>query len=159
MWFSLLFACATEAAPTPAAAPAKASVPSVAAPKASNTSAPSSVEGVAEQVSASGLKFYILKEGSGESPAQGQTVAVHYTGWLADGTKFDSSVDKGRPLVFPAGVGKVIRGWDESVLAMKLGEKRQIRVPPELGYGERGAGGVIPPGATLTFDMELMELR
>ena len=111
------------------------------------------------QESATGIKFYVLKEGSGDSPAPGQTVAVHYTGWLADGTKFDSSVDKGKLFVFPAGVGKVIKGWDESVLAMKVGEKRQIHVPPAMGYGERGAGGVIPPGATLTFDVELVELR
>ena len=162
MIFALVIACSNAATPPAETAPVKASLPpakQVASAPAVDTSKPSSVEGLPEQSTESGIKYWILKEGTGESPSMGQTVAVHYTGWLANGTKFDSSVDKGRLFVFPVGIKKVIRGWDESVLAMKVGEKRQIRVPPELGYGEKGAGGVIPPGATLTFDVELVELR
>ena len=122
-------------------------------------SSPSSVAGLAATTSPSGLVSYLLVPGSGGSPMPGQTVAVHYTGWLADGTKFDSSVDRKKPFTFPVGVGKVIKGWDEALLDMKVGEKRQIHVPPELGYGAKGAGGVIPPGATLIFDVELLQLR
>ena len=124
-----------------------------------DTTRPTVVAGLMEQTSPSGIHFYILRAGAGASPAPGQTVGVHYTGWLENGTKFDSSVDRGKLFTFPVGAGKVIKGWDESVLAMKVGEKRQIRVPPSLGYGDRGAGGLIPPGATLTFDVELVELR
>ena len=83
---------------------------------------------------------------------------VHYTGWLTDGKKFDSSVDRGQPLSFPLGAGRVIKGWDEGVAGMKVGGKRQLRVPPDLGYGPQGAGGVIPPNATLIFDVELVEV-
>lgn len=129
-----------------------------AAPANPETAAPSSVAGLQEQTSASGLRWYVLRPGAGASPMAGQTVAVHYTGWLQDGTKFDSSVDRGKLLTFPVGVGKVVKGWDEAVLDMKVGEKRQIIVPPALGYGERSAG-IIPPGATLIFDVELVELR
>ena len=86
-------------------------------------------------------------------------MAVHYSGWLTDGTMFDSSVERGKLFVFPVGIGRVIKGWDESVLEMKVGEKRQIHVPPQLAYGEKGAGGAIPPGATLIFDVELVQLR
>lgn len=123
------------------------------------SAAPSSVEGKEAKTTPSGLKYYVLQEGTGEKPAQGQTVGVHYTGWLTDGTKFDSSLDRGRPFTFPVGAGRVIKGWDEAVLDMKVGEKRQLHIPPELGYGERGAGNVIPPGATLVFDVELLELK
>lgn len=120
---------------------------------------PADVSALTAQSSPSGLTWYVLAEGSGPTPEKGQTVEVHYTGWLTDGTKFDSSHDRGKPITFPVGVGKVIPGWDEAVLAMKVGERRQLRIPPELGYGSRGAGGVIPPNATLVFDVELVGVR
>lgn len=105
----------------------------------------------------SGLKYYDFEVGSGQSPEAGQTVTVHYTGWLEDGTKFDSSLDRGRPFSFPIGVSQVISGWDEGVASMQVGGKRQLVIPPELGYGEQGAGGgIIPPNATLIFEVELL---
>ena len=97
--------------------------------------------------------------GTGAEATPGQTVSVHYTGWLTNGTKFDSSVDRGQPFVFPLGAGRVIKGWDVGVTGMKIGGKRKLTIPPELGYGARGAGGVIPPNATLVFDVELLGLK
>jgi peptidylprolyl isomerase len=107
----------------------------------------------------SGLKYRDITEGTGESPKNGQTVKVHYTGTLQDGTKFDSSRDRGQPFEFPIGLGRVIKGWDEGVLTMKIGGRRELVIPPDLGYGSRGAGGVIPPNATLIFDVELLGLK
>jgi peptidylprolyl isomerase len=110
----------------------------------------------------SGLQIIEVKEGTGPTPA-GKTAVVHYTGWLYEngqkGKKFDSSVDRGQPFDFPVGQGRVIKGWDEGVASMKVGGKRTLIIPPALGYGARGAGGVIPPNATLMFDVELLAVK
>jgi FKBP-type peptidyl-prolyl cis-trans isomerase FkpA len=112
-----------------------------------------------EVTTESGLKYIDLKVGDGREAQPGDTATVHYTGWLMDGKKFDSSVDRKDPFSFRVGAGQVIRGWDEGVAGMKVGGKRQLIIPPGLGYGARGAGGVIPPNATLKFDVELLGLR
>lgn len=104
----------------------------------------------------SGLKYVDEVVGTGDTPSKGQKVRVHYTGRLTDGKKFDSSVDRGQPFEFNIGVGQVIKGWDEGVMSMKVGGKRQLTIPPDLGYGARGAGGAIPPNAELIFDVELL---
>ena len=112
---------------------------------------------------ASGLSYEDTQPGTGATPARGQTCVMHYTGWLwvnaAKGAKFDSSVDRGRPFEFPLGMGRVIKGWDEGVASMKVGGKRTLLIPAALGYGDRGAAGVIPPGATLLFEVELLGVR
>lgn len=107
----------------------------------------------------SGLQYVDIVEGDGATPQPGQTVMVHYTGTLENGLKFDSSVDRGQPFSFKIGVGQVIQGWDEGVGTMQVGGKRKLIIPSELGYGARGAGGVIPPNATLLFDVELLRIQ
>ncbi len=110
-----------------------------------------------------GLQITDSKVGTGATPKTGQTCVMHYTGWLyengAKGKKFDSSVDRGQPFEFPIGVKRVIAGWDEGVATMKVGGKRTLIIPPQLGYGARGAGGVIPPNATLIFEVELLDVK
>ena len=105
---------------------------------------------------ASGLVYEELVVGEGAEASAGHHVTVHYTGWLTDGKKFDSSKDRNDPFVFGLGQGQVIKGWDEGVAGMKVGGKRKLTIPPQLGYGARGAGGVIPPNATLVFEVELL---
>ncbi len=107
----------------------------------------------------SGLEVHEVEQGFGEAARAGKTVSVHYTGYLQDGTKFDSSLDRGEPFSFPLGAGKVIRGWDEGLVGLKVGGRRKLIIPPELAYGSRGAGRLIPPGATLVFDVELLEVK
>jgi peptidylprolyl isomerase len=119
--------------------------------------------GETTMTTSSGLKITDTKVGSGATPKPGQTCVMHYTGWLyqdgAKGKKFDSSLDRGKPFEFAIGKRQVIGGWDEGIATMKVGGKRTLIIPPELGYGARGAGGVIPPNATLIFDVELLEVK
>ena len=114
---------------------------------------------MATTTTASGLVIEELVQGDGQTAAAGQRVTVHYTGWLTNGTKFDSSKDRNDPFVFGLGQGQVIRGWDEGVQGMQVGGKRKLTIQPELGYGARGAGGVIPPNAILVFEVELLGVR
>ncbi|MFM5947434.1 MAG: FKBP-type peptidyl-prolyl cis-trans isomerase [Dolichospermum sp.] len=123
-------------------------------PKANNTMSPANAV-----TTPSGLKYVELEEGTGATPQPGQTVVVHYTGTLEDGTKFDSSRDRNQPFSFKIGVGQVIKGWDEGLSTMKVGGRRQLIIPSELGYGARGAGNVIPPYSTLLFDVELLAIK
>ncbi len=145
----MLAGCASAPPPAPPApAGTTAAAPAVPVPAAP------AVPGV---TTASGLQYVDLFVGDGALAEDGMTVAVHYTGWLSDGTKFDSSRDRGeRPFTFQLGAGQVIRGWDEGVKGMRVGGKRKLTIPPDLGYGERGAGGVIPPNATLVFEVEFV---
>ncbi len=112
-----------------------------------------------EILTESGLRYVDLVIGTGRQAELGDTATVHYTGWLENGKQFDSSRDRGEPFSFRVGAGRVIKGWDEGVQGMKIGGKRKLIIPPDLGYGARGAGDVIPPNATLTFEVELLELR
>src|SRR5207302_1786577 len=107
----------------------------------------------------SGLKYQDIKEGTGEAAKASDKVEVHYTGWLTDGTEFDSSRDRGEPFPFPLGAGRVIKGWDEGVAGMKVGGKRKLWIPSKLGYGEGGYGSDIPPNAELVFEVELLKIK
>jgi FKBP-type peptidyl-prolyl cis-trans isomerase len=125
-----------------------------------NIMAASEKESNAQEVTTpSGLKYVDQVVGTGDVAVAGKTASVHYTGWLENGKKFDSSVDRGQPFSFPLGAGRVIKGWDEGVQGMKVGGKRKLTIPSDLGYGSRGAGGVIPANATLIFDVELLGVR
>jgi FKBP-type peptidyl-prolyl cis-trans isomerase len=119
--------------------------------------APTKVDGE-PKTTASGLQYWDIKVGTGATAAAGKMVKVHYTGWLTNGKKFDSSIDRGQPFAFSLGAGQVIKGWDEGVAGMKVGGKRQLKIPPELGYGARGAGNAIPPNSSLIFDVELLDV-
>ncbi len=140
-----------QATDTRAAAPAETPAP------AAKMEAPTMPENTV--TTPSGLQYADLVVGTGASPKAGQLAVVHYTGWLTDGKKFDSSVDRGEPFTFPLGQKRVIAGWDEGVATMKVGGKRRLTIPANLAYGERGAGGVIPANATLIFDVELLDIR
>jgi len=123
-----------------------------------DTSAPTKVTGKSKST-ASGVQYWDITVGTGTQATSGKTVKVNYTGWLTNGKKFDSSVDRGTPFSFKLGAMQVIKGWDEGVAGMKVGGKRQLKIPPEAGYGAQGAGGgVIPPNATLIFDVELLDV-
>ncbi|MHA1934414.1 MAG: FKBP-type peptidyl-prolyl cis-trans isomerase [Candidatus Thorarchaeota archaeon] len=122
--------------------------------------APHLIREVASEIIMTDLQIEEIVEGTGKSPTKGQTVVVHYTGWLKDGKKFDSSVDRGEPFEFKIGVGEVIQGWDQGVLTMKTGGKRKLTIPPELAYGSRSVGGgLIPANSTLIFEVELLNLK
>jgi FKBP-type peptidyl-prolyl cis-trans isomerase len=120
--------------------------------------APTKVSG-SGKATASGVQYWDLKPGTGAAAESGKTVSIHYTGWLADGKKFDSSLDRGRPFSFRLGEGSVIKGWDEGVAGMKVGGKRQLKVPAASAYGDEGKGGVVPPSATLTFEIQLVDVK
>lgn len=133
------------------------SIEQIAGSEAGNSTA-TTTSGTGDQ-NVTELKIEDIKVGDGAEAVAGKTVVVHYTGTLVDGKKFDSSVDRGQPFPFPLGAGRVIQGWDKGVQGMKVGGKRKLTIPPSMGYGEQGAGGVIPPNATLLFDVELLEVK
>jgi FKBP-type peptidyl-prolyl cis-trans isomerase FkpA len=125
----------------------------------SDNSAPTKVTGAPTKLP-DGLEYWDIKVGTGATAKEGQSASVHYTGWLTNGKKFDSSVDRGQPFtVNPLGSAPVIKGWNEGIIGMKVGGKRQLRIPPDLAYGQRGYPGVIPPNATLIFDVELLSVK
>ena len=159
-------ASAPKAPASPASAPASAApastAPASAAPASAAPASAAPASGAPSKnltTTPSGLQYEDLTVGTGATPQKGQIVEVHYTGWLLDGTKFDSSVDRGQPFTFPLGQGQVIPGWDEGVATMKVGGKRILVIPANLAYGDRGAGGAIPPGATLKFEVELLGVK
>ena len=148
----------TPVTPTSAATSLASSTP-VEVPPVSRSSAVQEVNVDAMVTTESGLQYLDLVVGTGAAASPGATAVVHYTGWLEDGTKFDSSLDRGDPFQFVIGEGMVIQGWDEGVASMKVGGKRELTIPSNLAYGDSGYAGVIPPGATLIFEIELLELR
>ena len=152
---------AAVALPTPARAQQEAKPMDASKEPTQETAKPAAAaaEPAKEVVTASGLKYQDLAPGSGEEARPGTVVRVHYTGWLENGTKFDSSLDRNEPFSFKLGAGNVIKGWDEGVAGMKIGGKRRLVIPPALGYGRQGAGGVIPPNSTLIFEVELLGVR
>ena len=126
---------------------------------AENTNAPTPTKGLKAVVLPDGLEYVDLRKGNGAEAQAGKTVKVHYTGWLTNGKKFDSSVDRHEPIEFALGSGMVIKGWDEGIAGMKVGGRRQLHIPAKLGYGDRGAGDAIPPNADLVFDCALVEVK
>lgn len=157
--FMIIPAVADESDSAKAVVTEKTEITSQSQEKPADTAAVKKEEMAPKEITTeSGLKYVVLKEGTGAVPKKGDMVKAHYTGWLVNGTKFDSSVDRGEPLQFQVGVGKVIKGWDEALLSMKVGEKRKLTIPGDLAYGKRGYPGVIPPDATLIFDVELLEI-
>jgi len=157
---AVMAGCSKEAEQAPADAAAGA------ATEATEETAVSDAQDIEAFEITTGLSAKILREGDGQVAQAGDNVVVHYTGWLYDeaaennrGNKFDSSVDRGEHFQFPLGAGRVIKGWDQGVEGMAIGEVRELTIAPEMGYGERGAGNVIPPGATLIFEVELFELQ
>ena len=140
--------------PTAAAQPTAAVQPAQSEPKSEVIMAEAETK-----TTASGLQITVIEVGTGDTAKAGKTAVVHYTGWLLDGTKFDSSVDRGTPFEFPLGAGRVIKGWDEGVATMNIGGKVELIIPPDLAYGASGAGGVIPPNATLKFEVELLDMK
>jgi FKBP-type peptidyl-prolyl cis-trans isomerase FkpA len=157
-----LAGCHQKTATTTASTSTTASVTTPAGTAAESTgSSMNAMPGgaAAEITTPSGLKYQDLALGDGAVAESGKSVTVHYTGWLTDGTKFDSSVDRGQPFAFTLGAGQVIRGWDEGVRGMKVHGKRRLTIPSDLGYGQQGAAGVIPPNATLIFEVELLGVK
>ena len=130
----------------------------MASPVIAVNDAPAKVSGSGKATS-SGVQYWDLKAGTGAVAESGKTVSIHYTGWLTDGKKFDSSLDRGRPFSFRLGEGSVIKGWDEGVAGMKVGGKRQLKVPAASAYGDQGKGGVVPPKANLTFEIQLVDVK
>jgi FKBP-type peptidyl-prolyl cis-trans isomerase len=124
-----------------------------------DTNGPTPTKGLKSVVLPDGLEFFEIRKGTGAEAKSGSTVKVHYTGWLTNGKKFDSSVDRHEPIEFTLGSGMVIKGWDEGIAGMKVGGRRQLHIPAKLGYGERGAGEAIPPNADLVFDCALVEVK
>lgn len=159
----LAVGCASSRNTSVKEAPAATTAAVAATPAAKSTPTPVPVPAPTQEAKVhtlpSGLVYEDLVVGEGQVAEAGHSATVHYTGWLTDGTKFDSSLDRGDPFQFALGAGQVIRGWDEGVQGMRIGGKRKLTIPSELGYGSRGAGGVIPPNATLVFEVELLGLK